>query len=77
MELWVGCVAGALSDTGYRQKLAAAGFETIDIEETRVYDVKDAREFLTAADLDADEIAPKVENKFISAFVRARKPVLE
>jgi arsenite methyltransferase len=75
MELWVGCIAGALSDSEYRQKLVAAGFEKIEIEETRVYDVKDAREFLTAAGIDADQIAPKVENKFISAFVRARKPL--
>lgn len=73
MELWVGCVAGALSDTDYRQKLAAAGFEDIDIEQIRVYNVKDAREFLSAAGVDADAIAPKVQDKFISAFVRARK----
>jgi arsenite methyltransferase len=74
VELWVGCVAGALSDRDYRQKLAAAGFEDIDIEETRVYNVRDAREFLSAAGIDADAIAPKVQGKFISAFVRARKP---
>jgi arsenite methyltransferase len=74
IELWVGCVAGALSDRDYRQKLAAAGFETIDIEETRVYNVSDAREFLSAAGIDAEAIVPKVEDKFISAFVRARKP---
>ena len=74
MELWVGCVAGALSDRDYRQKLAAAGFEAIDIEATRVYNVDDAREFLSAAGIDADAIAPKVQDKFISAFVRARKP---
>jgi arsenite methyltransferase len=74
MELWVGCVAGALSDSDYRQKLAAAGFEAIDIEETRVYNVKDARESLVAAGRDADAIASKVQDKFISAFVRARKP---
>jgi hypothetical protein len=54
MELWVGCVAGALSDADYRQKLAAAGFEAIDIEATRVYNVKDAREFLCGAGMDAD-----------------------
>jgi ubiquinone/menaquinone biosynthesis C-methylase UbiE len=74
MELWVGCVAGALSDRDYRQKLAAAGFEAIDIEATRVYNVDDAREFLSAAGLDATAIAPEVQDKFISAFVRARKP---
>jgi arsenite methyltransferase len=74
MELWVGCVAGALSDRDYRQKLAAAGFEAIDIEATRVYNVYDAREFLAAAGIDANAIAAKVQDKFISAFVRARKP---
>ena len=74
MELWIGCIAGALSDSEYRQKLAAAGFEEIDIEETRVYDVRDARAFLGAAGLDADAIAPQMQDKFISAFVRARKP---
>src|SRR6266436_736892 len=74
MELWVGCVAGALSDTEYQQKLAAAGFEAIHIEPTRVYNVDDAREFLNAAGIDADQIAPKVQDKFISAFVRATKP---
>jgi arsenite methyltransferase len=74
MELWVGCVAGALSDHDYRQKLAAAGFEAIDIETTRVYNLDDAGEFLSAAGIDADTIAPQVQNKFISAFVRARKP---
>ena len=75
MELWVGCVAGALSDTEYRQKLAAAGFESVDIEATRVYNIEDAREFLKAAGIDADSVAPKVEDKFISAFVRAQKPL--
>ena len=74
MELWVGCVAGALSDTDYRQKLAAAGFEAIDIEATRVYDVNDAREFLKTGGIDADTVAPQIQDKFISAFVRARKP---
>lgn len=74
MELWVGCVAGALADRDYRHKLATAGFEAIDIEETRVYNVEDAREFLSAAGIDAEAIAPKIQGKFISAFVRARKP---
>jgi SAM-dependent methyltransferase len=74
MELWVGCVAGALSDRDYRQKLAAAGFEAIDIEATRVYNVDDARQFLSASGIDADAIAPKVQDKFISALVHARKP---
>jgi arsenite methyltransferase len=74
MELWVGCVAGALSDREYVQKLAMAGFEAIDIEETRVYDVNDAREFLNAAGIDVDTIAPQVQDKFLSAFIRATKP---
>jgi len=74
MELWVGCVAGALSDTEYQQKLAAAGFEAVEIEATRVYNVDDAREFLKAAGIDADSVAPSVQDKFISAFVRAQKP---
>ena len=74
MELWVGCVAGALTDTEYQQKLAAAGFESIDIEPTRVYSVEVAKEFLTAAGIDADAVAPQIRDKFISAFVRAQKP---
>jgi arsenite methyltransferase len=74
MELWVGCVAGALSDSEYQQKLSAAGFDSIDIEPTRVYNIDDAREFLRAAGIDADSIAPQVQDKFISAFVRATKP---
>jgi arsenite methyltransferase len=74
MELWVGCVAGALSDTEYQQKLIAAGFESVEIETTRVYNIDDAREFLSAAGIDADSVAPKVQDKFISAFVRAQKP---
>lgn len=73
MELWVGCVAGALSDVEYQQKLAAAGFESVEIEATRVYDVHDASEFLTAAGIDPETIAPQVQDKFISAFVRATK----
>ena len=75
MELWVGCVAGALSETEYREKLAAAGFESVDIEATRVYDVKDAREFLCSSGIDAVEIATQVQDKFISAVVRAVKPL--
>jgi len=74
IELWVGCMAGALSDMEYQQKLASAGFESIEIEATRVYNIDDAREFLKAAGIDADSIAPKVHDKFISAFVRAKKP---
>lgn len=74
MELWVGCVAGALTDTEYQDKLTAAGFASVDIEPTRVYSIDDAREFLGAAGIDVDAIAPEVKDKFISAFVRAQKP---
>ena len=73
--LWVGCVAGALEETEYREKLAAAGFEQIEIEATRIYRVEDAREFLSAEGVDVDAIAPQVDEKFMSAFVRAVKPV--
>jgi len=71
--LWVGCVAGALADEEYRDKLSAAGFEKIDIEQTRVYRAADARDFLAAAGVDADAIASQVDGKFFSAFVRAVK----
>jgi SAM-dependent methyltransferase len=74
MLLWVGCIAGALEDTEYAAKLAAAGFEAIEIEPTRVYNIEDARAFLTSAGIDVDAIAPQVAAKFMSAFVRARKP---
>jgi arsenite methyltransferase len=74
VELWIGCVAGALEEREYRDKLAAAGFEGIDLEPTRVYRVEEAREFLTGAGLDVDAIAPQVADRFMSAFVRARKP---
>jgi ubiquinone/menaquinone biosynthesis C-methylase UbiE len=74
VELWVGCVAGALEDSEYRAKLAAAGFEAIDIEPTRVYKAEDARQLLTGEGIDADAIAPLVDGKFMSAFVRAKKP---
>ena len=72
--LWVGCMAGALEDIEYRDKLAAAGFEQIDIEPTRVYHVEDARDILAAGGIDVDAIAPQVDGKFMSAFVRAVKP---
>ena len=74
MELWVGCVAGALSDYEYVAKLAKAGFDQIDIEATRVYNIDDARLFLSNRGLDVDAIAQEVQGKFISAFVRAIKP---
>jgi SAM-dependent methyltransferase len=74
VELWIGCVAGALEEREYRDKLAKAGFEAIAVEPTRVYKAEDAREFLAGAGLDAAAIAPQVDGKFMSAFVRARKP---
>jgi len=73
MELWVGCVAGALRDSEYISKLSNAGFKEISIEPTRVYKLDDARQFLAAQGIDADSIAPQVEGKFISAFIRATK----
>jgi arsenite methyltransferase len=73
--LWVGCVAGALQEAEYREKLAAAGFEQIEVEPTRIYRVEDAREFLSAEGIDVDAIAPEVDEKFMSAFVRATKPL--
>jgi SAM-dependent methyltransferase len=72
--LWVGCMAGALEENEYRGKLSAAGFEQIEIEPTRIYRVDDAREFLSSAGIDVDAIAAQVDEKFISAFVRAVKP---
>jgi arsenite methyltransferase len=75
VELWIGCVAGALEEQEYRTKLAQAGFHAIELEPTRVYHIEDAREFLTGKDIDVDAIAPQIEGKFMSAFVRARKPV--
>jgi len=72
--LWVGCVAGALEEKEYCAKLTAAGFEQVDLEPTRVYRVEDAREFLAREGVDVDAIAPQVDGKFMSAFVRAVKP---
>jgi len=72
--LWVGCVAGALEENEYRSKLASAGFEQIDLEPTRIYRLEDAREFLCGQNIDVDAIAPQVDGKFMSAFVRAVKP---
>src|SRR5438309_6410586 len=74
VELWIGCVAGALEEREYRDKLAKAGFEAIGVEPTRVYRVEDAREFLADKGVDAAAIAPQVDGKFMSAFVRATKP---
>lgn len=72
--LWVGCIAGALEENDYRAKLTSAGFEKIEIEPTRVYKIEDAREFLSGHNLDVDAIAPEVDGKFLSAFIRAVKP---
>jgi ubiquinone/menaquinone biosynthesis C-methylase UbiE len=72
--LWVGCIAGALDETEYRDKLVAAGFEQVEMETTRVYKTEDAREMLTAEGLDVDAIAAEADGKFMSAFVRAVKP---
>ncbi|TAN56618.1 MAG: arsenite methyltransferase [Betaproteobacteria bacterium] len=74
MLLWVGCVAGALDEAEYRAKLAAAGFEAAAVEPTRVYRVADAEDFLAEQGIDARAIAPQVDGKFMSAFVRATKP---
>jgi ubiquinone/menaquinone biosynthesis C-methylase UbiE len=74
MELWVGCIAGALEEKEYQEKLARAGFESIDVEPTRVYKADEARDFLAAAGLDPEVVGPQIDGKFISAFVRAVKP---
>ena len=73
--LWVGCIAGALEENEYRAKLAAAGFEQITLEPTRIYRVDDARDFLDRQGVDVEAIAPHVDEKFMSAFVRAVKPI--
>jgi arsenite methyltransferase len=73
--LWVGCLAGALEENEYTGKLRAAGFEAVEMEPTRVYRVEDAREFLADAGIDVDAMAPLLDGKFMSAFVRAVKPV--
>ncbi len=74
VELWVGCVAGALEESEYRAKLASAGFEHVDVDPWRVYDINDAREFLAGTGIDVDAVAPQAEGKFASAFIRAEKP---
>jgi len=72
--LWAGCIAGALQDDEYAAKLAQAGFEGIEVEPTRVYSIEDARAVLAGQGVDVDALAPQVEGKFMSAFVRATKP---
>ena len=74
MELWIGCVAGALEEAEYRQLLAGAGFVDVDLEPTRVYKTDDARAFLAEAGLDRPGLAESIDGRFISAFVRATKP---
>ncbi len=74
MELWIGCVAGALEEAEYRQLLAGAGFSSVDLEPTRVYKTADARAFLAEAGLDRPGLAESIDGRFISAFVRATKP---
>ena len=75
VELWIGCVAGALEENEYRTKLLRAGFADVELEPTRIYRVADAKLFLEEAGINADAIAPLVDGKFMSAFVRARKPM--
>ena len=74
MELWVGCVAGALRDSEYVAKLAKAGFEDVQLEDTRVYGLEDARAFLAGEGFDVDALARQIDGTFVSAFVRATKP---
>jgi SAM-dependent methyltransferase len=73
--LWVGCIAGALEESDYRVKLSAAGFVGVEVEPTRIYRIEDAREFLSGQGLDVDALAPQVDGKFLSAFIRAVKPI--
>lgn len=75
MLLWVGCVAGALEEQDYRRRLECAGFQHVEIEPTRVYDVQDARQFLAGSGVDVDVIAAQTEGRFMSAFIRGTKPV--
>ena len=74
MELWVGCVAGALHEDEYASKLKAAGFEAVELDPWRVYQVEDARAFLAESGIDVDRLAPQVDGKFASTFIRARRP---
>jgi SAM-dependent methyltransferase len=74
VELWIGCLAGALDEQEYLAKLGAAGFAGASIEPTRVYRAEDARGFLEGYGLDVDEVAPLVDGRFFSGFIRATKP---
>jgi SAM-dependent methyltransferase len=75
MELWAGCVAGALEEDEFISLLEEVGFEGAEIEPTRFYDLEDARALLEGTGIDVDAVAPQIENRLLSAFVRARKPV--
>ena len=75
VELWIGCIAGALEENEYCQKLTAAGFVDVGLEPTRIYRVEDARNYLIGAGMDVDRLGPLVDEKFLSAFIRARKPL--
>ena len=75
VELWMGCVAGALEESAYRDKLVKAGFLDIEIVPTRIYRAEDAKDFLAGAGLNVEELAPQIDGKFMSAFIRARKPL--
>ena len=77
MELWVGCIAGALEEGEYDSKLRAAGFADVEVEPWRIYNVEDARAFLAETGFDVDRLAPEIDRRFASAFVRARKPELK
>jgi arsenite methyltransferase len=74
MELWIGCIAGALEESEFERLLTEVGFADVDIEPTRIYQVDDARTFLTGAGVDVEAVAPEIEGRFMSAFVRATKP---
>jgi arsenite methyltransferase len=74
VELWVGCLSGALDEADYVARLRRSGFEDVSIEPTRVYQADDAREFLSGHGFDVDRIAPLVDGRFFSGFIRARKP---
>jgi SAM-dependent methyltransferase len=76
VELWVGCIAGALEESEYREKLTAAGFQKIDVDPWRIYRIEDARAFLSDAGLDVDAIAAQFDGTFASAFIRAEKPAV-
>jgi SAM-dependent methyltransferase len=76
MELWVGCVAGALEKDDYAARLRRAGFEDVDVEPWRIYNAADARDLVVAAGLDSESVAPQVDGKFMSAFIRGTKPAV-